>query len=175
MVWDDGPLTLYHGTDHESSYKIRDHGVNWRIGDPYTDFGLGFYTTTRPYQAKNWANNRCRLLHKAKHPKRVHAAVISFEIDRSRFDGLSILSFVLTDSNTDFWDLIKYCRGGNTPHRPKSCKDYDIVFGPVTLWPQGLIINDCDQMSFHTDKSNSILDNRSISDEKSTTDPFFPI
>lgn len=26
-----------------------------------------------------------------------------------------------------------------------------MVYGPVTLWPQRLVIQDCDQVSFHTD------------------------
>ena len=35
--------------------------------------------------------------------------------------------------------------------------NYDVVFGPVTLWPQKLAIKDADQVSFHTKAALEIL------------------
>ncbi len=34
---------------------------------------------------------------------------------------------------------------------------YDVVYGPVALWPQTLAIKDCDQISFHTPAAIAML------------------
>ena len=44
-----------------------------------------------------------------------------------------------------------------SPHLLHGNKNYDIVFGPVSLWRQRLVIKDCDQISFHTEAALDIL------------------
>jgi hypothetical protein len=129
MPWQDGALVLYHGTDHESANRIATGPIDWKYGDPLTDFGLGFYTTTSLHQARNWANTRCRRLRASKSPKQVYAVVLRFEVDRADLDGHTILCFVLENSNQDYWDFVRYCRQGHQYHGPKRSKNYDIVFG----------------------------------------------
>ena len=57
------------------------------------------------------------------------------------------MSYVVEGALTsDFWRLVTTCRAGRIGDPPP----YDVVFGPVTLWPQTLILKDCDQISFHS-------------------------
>jgi hypothetical protein len=63
--------------------------------------------------------------------------------------SLESLSFVL--ETPDFWALVDDCRSRFPPHqRTGRQPEYDVVYGPVTLWPQRLVIKDCDQIGFHT-------------------------
>jgi hypothetical protein len=141
MSWADGSLILYHGCDNGSADDIA-RQIKWNCGDPLTDFGLGFYTTTSLHQAKNWANNRCTSKIMNDPSKAVFATVLRFELPRDKMDGLSMLSFVLESSNQDYWDFVSYCRAGNTPHRPNKNggENYDVVVGPVSLWPYTLTL-----------------------------------
>ena len=164
MAWTNGPLVLYHGCDDLSASAIVTRGVSLTPCKPFTDFGLGFYTTTNFVQAKNWANTRCRsLLARSKVPQ--IATVIWFEVERDSLASLDFLTFVTENTNPDFWDFVRRCRRISPPLQhdrkgfaaatrpPKAAprqSDYDVVFGPVTLWPQTLVIKDCDQISFHT-------------------------
>jgi hypothetical protein len=106
---------------------------------------LGFYATTKPHQAREWANKRTRRLSTG-----AVAVVVGFDVSRDALAGLE--SLVLISASKDFWDFVKHCRGGGIPlhGRSVSAGAYDLVYGPVTLWPQKLVIHDCDQLSFHT-------------------------
>ena len=78
----------------------------------------------------------------------MQAVVLSFAIDRDLLAGADVLAFVV--ATTDYWDLIHDCRLGFAPHSPPGAKKYyDVVYGPVSLWRQELIIHDCDQISVH--------------------------
>jgi hypothetical protein len=81
--------------------------------------------------------------------------VLSFEIDRDLLAVLDTLAFVRPIN--DFWDLVQDCRGMFPPHQRRGQQaSYDVVYGPVTLWPQRLVIQDCDQISFHTQRSRAV-------------------
>ncbi|MGJ5026520.1 DUF3990 domain-containing protein [Bradyrhizobium sp. HKCCYLS2038] len=119
---------------------------------PFTDFGQGFYVTTNLHQAKQWANTR---VISRPNPGLV-AIVMQFQLRRDWLASLESLSFIRPAS--DFWDLVADCRIGFPPHQRMSARRaYDMVSGPVTLWPQLLTIQDCDQISFHTTAAISAL------------------
>jgi hypothetical protein len=151
--WLNKKLFVYHGTDSGSvagatavTGAILPFFVNLALCRPNTDFGQGFYVTTRLHQAQQWANTRVTSLP----APGLFAVILRFELDRDWLAGLQTLGFVR--ATRDFWDLVTDCRHGFAPHQrlPPNQIPYDVVFGPVTLWPQTLTIGDCDQMSFHT-------------------------
>jgi hypothetical protein len=155
MAWKNGPVALYHGTDDLSASLIQPpspplkHSVNLSKCNPLTDFGQGFYTTTNLLQARNWANNRYRrTLATSRRANR--AVVLRFDVDRDLLAALNTLCFVTEGTSRDYWDFITHCRNAVGKHLFQRTKDYDVVFGPVSLWPQTLVIKDCDQISFHT-------------------------
>ena len=154
-AWNNIPLTVYHGTDDASLGQpgitqetvLAGFVMNLTLCRPLTDFGQGFYTTTSLHQAREWANARVRRLLA---PTRTHiAVVIRFSLDRDWLAGLDALAFARPIA--DFWNLVTDCRYGFSPHQrsgPQAA--YDVVYGPVTIWPSRLLIQDCDQISFHT-------------------------
>ena len=158
--WNNAPLLLYHGTDSQAlagaaltkGAALATFAADLMRCRPNTDFGRGFYMTTSERQARNWANLRVHRFasgraHSAMAPR---AVVLSFNLDRDWLASLDTLCFVLP--NRDFFDLVWDCRMGQPPHQRGSSKvSYDVVYGPVTLWPQGMVVGDADQVSFHTD------------------------
>ena len=71
----------------------------------------------------------------------------------------TILQFrkILFSLSTDrIFTLVNYSRAGSPPHG-RVAGPYDVVYGPVSLWQQQLVIKDCDQVSFHTDNALGIL------------------
>jgi hypothetical protein len=170
MTWTNGPLTLYHGCDDKSARGIIDptnpakHRINLKLCKRRTDFGQGFYTTTNLHQAKNWANLRVKRL-KASTPSPPIATVLSFTVDRNNLAGVNMLCFVTEGripGSSDYWDMINACRKGVYNHQlksPHAVQYYDVVFGVVSLWPQTLVIKDCDQISFHNPHNLSLLTN----------------
>jgi hypothetical protein len=78
----------------------------------------------------------------------LQAVVLSFSIDRDLLASADTLAFVV--ATPDYWDLVQDCRLGFPPHRrPGGKQSYDVVYGPVSLWRQELVIHDCDQISIH--------------------------
>ena len=163
-MWINQSLKVYHGCDDLSAKGIVKHGIQLASGSPTTDFGQGFYTTTNVHQAEQWANRRYQL-GKARRVR--SAAVVEFKIDRNDMAGLDDMAFVREDfaPNSDYWQLVAHCRGGNdharqagTPRRGY----YDVVYGPVSLYPQFLVIADADQISFHTQKALNVLKDAEI-------------
>jgi Protein of unknown function (DUF3990) len=172
--WLNKNLFVYHGTDSGSiaaatiaTGAILPFAVNLALCRPNTDFGQGFYVTTRLHQAQQWANTRVISL---PNPS-LFAVVIRFELDRNWLASLQTLGFVRP--TRDFWDLVTDCRQGFPPHQrvPPNQTPYDLVFGPVTLWPQTLIINDCDQLSFHTRRAIAGLPQPSLFRRANERDP----
>jgi Protein of unknown function (DUF3990) len=158
LVWQNDNLVLYHGcTDQSLRYSNPNgiqtgaaaHGIDLSACARHTDFGQGFYATSWLKQAKNWANLKARQLATSRGTTAT-AIVLSFEMDRNHLANLEALAF--TTENSGYWPFVIYCRNGSTPHaRAKSAQDrYDIVYGPVSLFNQELIIKDSDQVSFHT-------------------------
>ena len=165
-VWNNDPLVLYHGCTEQSLRPANKHGIRTgslphnidiSFGSPVAEFGRGFYVTTSLSQAKSWANARARrIAAKTKSPPPA-AVVIRFDADRNRLSKLEALVF--TNELGDFWQFVYFCRGGSAPHARQNwhCARYDAVYGPVSIWPQPLVIKDTDQVSFHTDKSLQVL------------------
>lgn len=162
MPWFNGTLAVFHGTDDAvvpAASKVRLHNrvSGWQVNltrcRPFTEFGQGFYVTTSEHQAQQWANQRVlrsSVTPGARHPT---AVVLSFQLDRDWLGTLEALTFVRPIN--DFWDLVQACRNGFPPHQrsPPYNRCYDVVYGPVTLWPQRLVIQDCDQISFHSQRA----------------------
>jgi Protein of unknown function (DUF3990) len=162
LVWQNDDLVLYHGCSEQSlqptnpqgiAIDMKMHGINLLIGASSPDFGRGFYTTTWFEQAKNWANRRAKRLSN-RHPG-LRAVVLQFEIKRNDLAELEALVF--TNEKDGYFSFISYCRQGGSPHGRSGCPNplYDVVYGPVSVALQDLVIKDSDQVSFHTDKALS--------------------
>lgn len=159
MAWSNGPVELFHGTDSGSLAAYgpltsgaplpRPFPISLRLCRPFTDFGQGFYTTTSLHQAKEWANARARRATRSPRGSAAIAVVLAFTVDRDWLASLESLMFVRPIQ--DYWDFVTACRTGLAPHGRATLSGlYDVVYGPVTIWPQRLLILDCDQISFHT-------------------------
>lgn len=159
-VWSSGGLTVYHGTDVVSASLPNivlgqpvNFGIRLNLCRPGTDFGQGFYTTTSLHQARQWANSKVRRVRRRTHTSGI---VLQFDLDRDRLAALESLVFVR--AIPDFWDFVTHCRSGGAVHgRRGATTKYDVVYGPVTIWPSLLLILDCDQISFHTQRAAGIL------------------
>jgi hypothetical protein len=164
-LWRNKDIVAFHGTDSRSIGVQSSNSGSTIIFAPslarcglYTDFGQGFYLTTSLHQARQWANKRATTVNSAVKPPSppTVATVLQFQLNRDWLARLDGLSFV-RDTN-DFWDLVEDCRGRFPPHqRTGSASEYDVVYGPVSLWLQKLIIHDCDQISFHTPNTVNAL------------------
>src|ERR1041384_5661929 len=102
-VWNNGPLTLYHGCSHKSlsSWDPRGiqinsftHNINISVCRRRSDFGQGFYTTTSEHQARQWANQQIRRATVKQASASDIASVLRFEVDRIRISGLATLALV---------------------------------------------------------------------------------
>lgn len=162
MPWTNGSLVLYHGTTSIAASAIsipsvsRPHSIDLALCSPKADFGQGFYLTTVLTQAEDWADKRFNRQPR-KEKSSSCAVVLKFEINRNQLAPLLSLSFVTDSSNSDYRDFVEYCRNQMGSHLLYGNKNYDVVFGPVTLWPQRLVIKDADQISFHTEGALDIL------------------
>jgi hypothetical protein len=169
MAWNNQHLTLYHGTDLPSAQSVVT-GIQVGLGRARTDFGKGFYATSWLNQAVYWANQiASRKSRRTGTP--VPAAVIQFEIARNVLANFETLVFTSETANDDFWDFVEHNRTGHIPHRPPAGGNYEVVFGPVSVWPQKLVIKDCDQISFHTDQVAGRLVNATIIRRGSSGNP----
>ena len=160
--WKNPPLIVYHGCDDVAAHAIctaqgrQPNGIDLKLCSPQTDFGRGFYTTTFLHQAKNWANAR----YKRRSKVAASAAIVKFQIDREALSHLEDIAFVWEGAPnvSNFWSLVRHCRGGNDHSHPsRKPAFYDVVYGPVALPNQTLVIKDCDQISFHSKAAISIL------------------
>lgn len=128
-------------TDNLSGNAIRQSGINPTYFNPRTDFGSGFYVTTSLHQAQQWANQRCRAT------KHLNSEVLEYHLVRDVIETLSHLIFVM--DTTDYHEFVEYCRPGQTDHGPPPrSAPYDVVYGPVRLWPQRIVLANCDQVLF---------------------------
>ncbi len=152
-MWHNQKLVVYHGT-YDGALSVP---ISLALCRPATDFGQGFYTTTHVHQARQWANEKTR--ERIARGIAATAAVYRFALDRNDLADLEWLVF--PRPVRDFWTFVTACRGGASDHARWTSSPpepiYDIVVGPVTLWPQTLTINNCDQISFHTPQSLALL------------------
>lgn len=174
--WKNDDLVLYHGCSEQSlrpsnrngiAVGTLPHNIDLSVGGRRTEFGRGFYATTWLHEAKEWANRQARSLARGGFvPK---AVVVRFDVSRDRLAELDALAF--TTENGDFWPFVEYCRDGSVPHaRSGVQKEYDVVYGPVSVWPQHIVLKDCDQVSFHTKRALLAVPALTIA---ATGDPYF--
>jgi hypothetical protein len=163
--WSNQDLIVYHGTDNQQAGLVAPIAPG---GGPvaaafrpnlarcrrFTDFGRGFYTTTSLHQATQWANARVRKVLAPIGPPQF-AVVLGFVIDRDLLAACEQLAFVR--NTPDYWALVRTCRNGFLPHQRAVNRPYDVVIGPVSLWESELLIADCDQFSFHTNRAIALL------------------
>lgn len=160
MAWTNPPLTLYHGTVLSAADAILASGIDRRTFRPGTDFGPGFYTTTNLAQAREWAGRKA--IQRGGVP-----AVIRFLVDRDAAASVQAVWFVRSrQDDSDFWTLVRSCRDGAADHgRAGPQGFYDLVVGPVAKrWISRpyIIIDDSDQVSFHSDNALAILQGATI-------------
>ena len=84
--------------------------------------------------------------------------MVEFTIRREAMAGLEHMAFVREDvaPYSDYWELVAHCRSGKNHGRAPKLY-YDVVYGPVSLYPQFLVIGDADQISFHTQEALTVL------------------
>jgi Protein of unknown function (DUF3990) len=177
-MWQNGNLSVYHGCDNLSADDILKNGVDLRKGKPLADFGKGFYTTTNLHQAKNWANARIRRLGQSS--PQLLATVIHFRLNRNLLAERYLLCFVTEGSgvSSDYWEFVRFCRTIGGSHqlsiKGRRVRNYDLVFGLVSIWPQTLVIKDCDQISFHTDAALQTIVSKQIIAQGTPTYRYLP-
>jgi len=140
---------LFHGCLLRHATAITTSGVNPRLGNPDTDFGQGFYTTTDPEQAEQWAHkvyarNYLPLGNLADPP-----VVLEFRVSLDELAELDWLGFVRGDPDFEpFWSFVHHCRSSRRattitpavvhshlrPGRAPANDWYDVVCGPVVGW-----------------------------------------
>lgn len=146
-------MKLYHG----STVAVRKPSL--RSGRRRTDFGKGFYTTTRPEQAEHWAK------HVQERKKSDKAIVSVYEFDEAILKQADVKVREFNGVDREWLDFVVNNRKKDpTPH------NFDLVFGPVAndnvytvvnLYEAGLIDADSainqlkaykvyNQLSFHT-------------------------
>ncbi|HEX8830663.1 MAG TPA: DUF3990 domain-containing protein [Longimicrobium sp.] len=151
--WTNQPLIVYHGTTDIAAAAILSNGVRVASGRSRTDFGPGFYTTTLERQARSWAwllSNRVA---------GTRPAVLRFDIDRDQLAALQSIAFVRGDFDAEeYWSFLVHCRSGMNNHARAATPYYDVVFGPLAAsWQQRAIIQDADQVSFHTQAAETVV------------------
>lgn len=183
--WSNGKLTVYHGTNTQTLADYGPFEIGRRLAGfvadleychPFSGFSKGFYTTTSLHQAREWANTRIRRLNRPKGsratPLQPRSLVFRFDLDRSWLASQETLVFVRAVS--DFWDFVTHCRAGLAVHaRTHPNVAYDAVYGLVTIWPSRLLIQDSDQISFHTTRALGYLNQPSVAELAGNADGLF--
>ena len=123
-VWNNDDLVLCHGCTEQSLLGANPNGIavgtlphriSLRAGGRRTEFGRGFYATSRIDQAKNWAHVQARkLAAKSLSKTTPKAVVLRFDVSRDKLADLEALVF--TNENCGFWPFVTYCRSGSVPH-----------------------------------------------------------
>jgi Protein of unknown function (DUF3990) len=155
-VWDNAKKEFYHGTTKRHADAILRDGIDPSRGEPNTDFGRGFYTTTNRAQAEEWAESKAS-------DSGDEPVVLKVTIDRAALAKLRHLVF--TRPTSDYWSLVERCRDDDDVPHPTG-DDYDVVYGPVAKRWWGskayTTIRDYDQTSFHGDAAKSLLNDRTL-------------
>jgi hypothetical protein len=152
MVWTNGSLVVYHGTDEKAAANILQNGVNPAAGVARSDFGPGFYVTSNLWYAQGHADQR--LLSSG---QSLRAAVLTFRVDRDLAAQLGDhLTFVC--AGDEFHDFVAYNHGGGMNHARSGGAPYDLVYGPIAQYPfRAVHLDDvgsiCDQICFLNQKA----------------------
>jgi hypothetical protein len=155
-TWSKPRAEFFHGTTRQHAEAILREGIDPSRGEPNTDFGSGFYTTTNREQAEKWSR-----LKAAEHGD--DPVVLRLTIDRDALARLRNLSFVLPTH--DYWSLVERCR--DRSEAPYAVKErYDVVYGPVAKrWfgsQEYRIIEGYDQTSFHGENAKAFLNDKAV-------------
>lgn len=141
VAWTNAPAMVYHGTTYTQAAQIVAHGVDPAKGRTAADFGQGFYVTTVLGQAQEWANQKARTA-----GGNERAAVLVFNIDRDLMGARGDHLVFLVPSPA-FYEFVLFNRLDNPRHGRGLKAPYDVVYGPVSLYPQkNLTISRCDQI-----------------------------
>ncbi|MEB8740793.1 DUF3990 domain-containing protein [Bacillus cereus] len=147
----------YHGTTSWEAPSVRS-GINLDVSKRSVDFGTGFYLTSNPKQAWQWAvrkadtNNRSRnfVLKKAARtgekidiPKPSHPAVIKFEVDLKLLEKMNGKIF---KEENDEWALFILENRLSDPSLISEFSNRDAkfhyVYGPLADGDIGLSVED---------------------------------
>jgi hypothetical protein len=155
-AWNNPRKELYHGTTKRHADSILRDGIDPSRGEPNTDFGPGFYTTTNLAQAHEWAEAKSSATGGS-------GAVLKLTIDRAALSQLRTLVF--SRPTADYWSLVERCRDREeAPHQ--TGKDYDVVYGPVAKRWWGskayTTFQGYDQTSFHGDSAKTLLNDKRL-------------
>jgi hypothetical protein len=162
MTWTNGPATLYHGTTGYCADAIQTNGEpDLAKSRAIVDFGRGFYMTSIRRQAVWHANNIFNLRRATANAgassgvNHQCAAVIQYEIDRTKIGHLYQLCFV--SPSKDWFDFVDHCRL-IAPRSSGPAHNYDVVYGPLraadgSAYPA----TDYEQVSFHSTNAIHML------------------
>lgn len=154
MVWTNAPLVVYHGTDRISADNILLTDISLALCNSKTDFGPGFYVTSSLIEARFWADWRA-------HTTSDRAVVMAFDLNCDRVASVAEhLVFIRPDDS--FHDFVEYNRRGNLTHA--RARSYDVVYGPVSKYPDRVHVTDWDQICFLHPNSLQYLENKRIYD-----------
>ncbi|SRR6266702_491594 len=158
--WTNSEIVLFHGTLRQHAHAIIDNGVDVSAGGERKDFGRGFYTTTFQWQAERWSRVQSDR-NQGRAP-----AVVRLVLDRETLSRQDSIVFIRgTFDADDYWSFVSHCRDGRS-HKPSSGGYYDVTYGPVaSMWlgrGNSRVIPRYDQIGFHSNRSQDMLNDRSI-------------
>jgi hypothetical protein len=158
--WTNAPVELYHGTTMDFAESIVLSGVDVSFGRSRTDFGRGFYTTSRPDIARGWSQRVCRRVQDSS------GAIVRLRISRAAISHLPSLCFIRSSMEAvAYWSFVQHCRHG-LPHIQSTGAYYSVVSGPIAVRWSGpadsSTLFDSDQISFHSNAAQAMLNDRSV-------------
>ena len=143
-----GYVYMYHGTTPAGARNIRDHGIDFTVLNPLTDFGAGLYLTNSRKQAEKWAK---RMNHGRP------GAVVVYKVKVA--DLLQLSGKVFKGASEEWSSFVKYHRVGGSRHH------FDYVAGPLARHiPQnlashtGILEHSGWQLSIHTPAAKALFD-----------------
>jgi Protein of unknown function (DUF3990) len=154
-AWDNPRVELFHGTIQPFATSIAVDGIDINRGQPGSDFGPGFYTTTWRSQAEVWA--QIVAAEKAMEP-----AVVRVTLDRHTLRLFKHLAFIRGDTTAvDYWSFVYHCRY-RVGAAPITGDVYDVVYGPFAVPLGDRVVPGWDQISFHGPTAQKLLLDRNI-------------
>jgi hypothetical protein len=152
--WSNQDLDLFHGTILSHAQTIIQSGVDVTKSRSDCDFGTGFYCTTAERLARRRALDKSAAIGQP-------PAIVHLKVPRSLLANLSTLSFVRGERDAlDFWSVVHFFRNGAaqlTGITLATLFPYDVAFGPIVLWKTQQPMSRSDQVSFHTEAAQQLL------------------
>ncbi|HEX6682259.1 MAG TPA: LamG-like jellyroll fold domain-containing protein [Candidatus Limnocylindrales bacterium] len=149
-----GMVDLYHGTSKAGAAAIRRGGINVHFGRGDADFGQGFYLTKLKSQAKEWAEH-------GRSP--ADAEVMHYRVPQRELANLDTKQFPAS-GGSDWESLVMQHRSLGRGSTSPPLHSYEAVEGPMLYNPDEFLSGQPPsvgghQISFHTDRAGSMLDN----------------